>query len=724
MRTGLFALTLFIASALSFVAQPMIGKRLLPLMGGTPGVWAACLVFFQVALLLGYLYAHRIAVVPRVHLLTLPVVLLAFGVSTFATGQPLPVIAEWLPRGDDYPFLPLLATLTLAIGVPFVVLTATAPLLMRWYGDKEHSYALYSASNLGSLLGLFGYPLLVEPWLNIAAQQQAWAVGVSGCLILIGCCALWSSKEVTSLRSSTQDVPLYDWLTWTGLAALPAALLTSVSSVLTAEVAPVPMLWVVPLALYLVSFIVVFSGWSEGVHRVVWRVSTPLILLVSVVLLTRAADPIWLVGALHLSAFVGICFVCHGELVLRRPPAERLTLFTLALAAGGAAGGLLVGLVAPLLFARLGMIEYPLALVVACLVRPHHLGHDDNWRTIDVAYAVVIGLLTLMLIISASYLPEATENSEPLIRLAKSGLKCCVPVVATFALVWRRWRFAMSLAAVFLASAADESPSGTVLYTERTFFGTVQVVRSRDGRFVRLVHGATQHGQQRADQRERPTPLLYYHPSGPIGRLFRVLPPTRTKRVGVIGMGCGAMAAYGREGERWTFFEIDPAVIRIAQDERYFTFLATCAAKLELDAGDGRQRLALRDELYDVLVLDAFNSDAIPTHLLTREAMGLYLDRLAANGLLVFHVSNRYLDLPPLLARLAAERGLVWRVDHDTISDPTTGKLPSSWVVVARDEEALALLDRDRRWERTPVRAGMVWTDHYSPLLAVWRREE
>ncbi|MGL4555358.1 MAG: spermidine synthase, partial [Gemmataceae bacterium] len=493
MRTGLFALTLFASAALSFTAQPMVGKVLLPLLGGTPAVWATCLVFFQAALLAGYLYAHRTAAAAprrqaRRHLLALLLPPAAFAAGVAWVGDPVPVAAGLLPGGEDYPFLPLLAVLTLAIGVPFATLAATAPLLMRWYGPGPRAYTLYAASNAGSLVGLLGYPLLVEPWLPLPAQQWAWAAGVVGCLALTGVCGLLASDAAPPV---TQVPTLWsEWLGWAGLAALPSALLTSVSAVLTAEVAPVPLLWVVPLALYLISFIVVFAGWGERTHRAVWRGSVPLVLFVALVLVTRSADPFVLVSGLHLAAFTGVCLVCHGELVLRRPPAERLTAFTLALAAGGVAGGLAAGLAAPLVFCRVGFAEYPVALVLACLVRPRGVGPDDGFRPADLGWAVLVGLGTLGLVAAAARLLGPPEMSDPLSRLVRYGVKYGPPLAVAFALVWRRWRFALCLGAVFLAAAADDGPDGVTLYTERNFFGTVQVVRSRDGRFVQLVHGA------------------------------------------------------------------------------------------------------------------------------------------------------------------------------------------------------------------------------------------
>lgn len=730
MRTCLFAVTLFLSAALSFLVQPLVGKLLLPLLGGTPAVWNTCLVFFQAALLLGYSYAHGSAGMPaarqaRWHWLVLLVPVLAFGLGVALVGDPLPVVARLLPTGQDNPILALLLVLLLAVGVPFAVLATTAPLLQRWHGGAG-SYALYVASNAGSLVGLLGYPLLIEPWLPLPVQQWAWSGGVVVSLGLIAACGLLARDGPVE---ANQPAPRRLALGWVALAALPAALLTSVSSVLTSEIAPVPLLWVVPLALYLLSFIVVFAGWSERAQAVTWRVAIPFVLFVVLMLMTHSTEPLLLAGLLHLGCFFLLCLTCHGQLVLRRPPTAQLTAFYLALATGGVLGSLVAGLLAPVVFWRAGLLEYPLALILTTFVRPRQ-PVPVRFAWLDVVFPLVLGLGTVGLILLAPVvlgeLPADGHVDQPLYRAARLGFTFGVPLALTFALVWRPVRFALALTALLLASWADTTILGRVLTTERNFFGCLRVVESRDGKFRRLIHGATQHGQQATASQGKPTPLLYYHPTGPIGRVLAALPDARRRRVGAVGLGCGAIAAYAKPGEVWTFFEIDPAVARLAQDTRYFTFLATCEGDWTIDLGDARRRLGQRDDLFDVLILDAFSSDAIPVHLLTREALALYLDRLAPQGVLAFHVSNRYLDLPPLLARLGDERGLVVRVDHDytTESERAAGKSASSWVVLVRQEADLGRLARDVRWFTVPVVSGPIWTDQFSNLLGVWRREE
>jgi hypothetical protein len=745
----LFAVTLFLSAALLFLVQPLVGKLLLPLAGGTPAVWNTCLVFFQALLLLGYLYAHRST--SRLgarrqagwHLpvLLAPPLAFALGLAWFAS--PLPVLAWLLPADQDYPVFGLLALLAIAVGVPFLVLSTTAPLLQSWFARSgrpagRDPYFLYAASNAGSLLGLLGYPFLVEPNLPLANQQRLWAIGVVVCLALVAICAVVSRRggtEVVGWRGIVLPAAPLERarvLRWVVLAALPSGLLVSVTAHLTTDVAPVPLLWVVPLALYLWSFIVVFAWWPARLHRLLGRVTPMLLVFLTVALVTGATEPLAPVATLHLLAFLAVALLCHGELAGDRPPAGQLTAFYLWLSAGGVLGGLLCALVAPLVFARLGLVEYPLALLLAALVRPAADRPPGGWRWSDLLAPVALGLVTaaLMLLVPRWLGPAPAQESPDYLpdRLLRVGLMVGAPAAVSFALVRRPMRFALCLGALFLAGTLDREQRGLVLLTRRNFFGTLQVNRTLDGTFVRLVHGNTRHGQQRLDEDGPPRPMMYYHERGPVGRLLRSLPEKRLKRVGVVGLGVGAMAAYARPGQEWTFYEIDPAVVRIARDSDHFTFLEHCRGECAIVLGDARRELARESEgTFDLLAIDAFSSDAIPVHLLTREALALYVALLRPNGLLVMHLSNRYLDLPPLVGRLAADHDppLVARKDEDWATDEERedGKYASTWVVLARREADLGKLAKDPRWQRIrPARAG--WTDDFSNLLSVWKGDE
>ncbi|MBN9119553.1 MAG: fused MFS/spermidine synthase, partial [Planctomycetes bacterium] len=739
MLPALYAVTLFVGAALLFLVQPLVGKLLLPLVGGTPGVWNACMVFFQIVLLAGYLYAHRSTGKLGVrrqavfHLLVLGIVVLVFKIAVATTGSPVPVAASILPDDQDSSalvFVQLSAAVGVAVGVPFFVLSTTSPLLQRWFASTGHfsardPYFLYAASNAGSLLGLLAYPLLIEPRLTLAHQQWVFAGGVMGYVGLVFACALTViRKPATVQEHAIRNGPKPDgWRVarWVALAALPSSLLLGVTTHMSTDLAPVPLLWVVPLALYLVSFILVFARWPDGVHRFVGRVTPMLILFVVVTLLTNAAEPLGLVGALHLSAFFGVCLVCHGELAKDRPPPEHLTAFYFWMSLGGVLGGVFNALVAPIVFEKVGMVEYPLALVLAAAVRPRGDDPGPGLRTADVALVLVLLGLSVGLVLAVPQFvtvpiePDAPDALSA--RLLRGGLMFGLPSVAAFALVRKPARYALSLAALFVAGAFESKHFGETLYMERNFFGVIRVTRSPDGKFTRLIHGTTIHGQQRIDEDGPPRPMTYYHQKGPIGHVFESLPPGRVKKVGVVGLGTGAVAAYARPGQEWTFYEIDPAVVRVARDTRYFRFLSSCeerGARCDVVLGDARRQLTKApDGEFDVIILDGFCSDAIPVHLLTREALRLYVSKLSPHGVLAMHVSNVHLDLPPIIARLADDHNppLQVRACHDSPTDAQRldGKTESQWMILARTEDDLRPMlphghpPRPTRWDVLPL---------------------
>ncbi|HEX2091128.1 MAG TPA: fused MFS/spermidine synthase [Longimicrobiaceae bacterium] len=720
---AVFTAAIFLSAFLLFLVQPMFSRMVLPLLGGTPAVWNTCMLFFQAALLAGYLYAHAsVRALPvtgqtGVHLALLAVAFLALPIAVGGEG----------PEGGAAPIPWLLLRMAATVGLPFFALSGTGPLLQRWFAHTGHPdagnpYFLYAASNLGSMLALLGYPLFLEPRLRLAEQSAAWAAGYGLLILLVGACAV-------ALRGSRRDLPVAEapspveeaspvsWRErsfWVLLAFVPSSLFLSVTTLITTDIAPAPMFWVVPLAIYLLTLTLTFARRPPIPHVLMLRLQPSLVVAVAVLIFLGFSYNPMLLIPLHLALLFVTAMVCHGELARRRPPVRWLTEFYLWLSVGGVLGGIFNVLMAPAVFAHL--VEYPVAVALACAVRPRPRGAETrSSRVLD--WLLPLGFLAVLVPITRS-----SVFTAPAIDLKFAGTAALVAVVC----VWfarSPVRLALGVGAVLLLGVLNDQRGGRVLLAERTFFGRYTVREVEDaGRFHSLVHGTTLHGAQSLDPAERREPLTYYRRGGPLGQVFASLPRRPERRVAVVGLGTGTSAAYGAPGERWTYFEIDPAVVRIARDPRLFTYLADSPSGIRVVLGDARLSLAeVPDRSYDLILLDAFSSDAIPIHLITREALGLYLAKLAPGGVLVFHLSNRYLELEPVLGALARERGLVARVGSADAADSRYGSA-STWAVLARREEDLGTLLQDPRWVPLPVWPGLrPWTDDFSNLLGVLR---
>jgi hypothetical protein len=737
----LFAVTLFVSAGLLFCVEPLVGKMVLPLLGGSPAVWNTCLVFFQASLLAGYLYAHASSswLRPRAQV-ALHISLLAWAALALPIAFP-PWIIERLPYDSD-PVPWLLLLLVVVVGLPFVVVAASAPLLQNWFALSGHTegrdpYYLYAASNLGSMLALIGYPLIWEPMWSLDVQSEVWTAGYGLLLVLtIGCgyCAWRLNNGIgTPARSASEGNPreprptLERCLRWLVLSLVPSSLLLGVTTYVTTDLAAMPLLWVIPLALYLLSFILVFARAELVPHR--WMVQTlpVLALLAAFTMMRSTATPVWQLIVLHWLTLFVACMVCHGELARARPAPRYLTAYYLWIALGGVLGGLATVFLAPWLF-RGTVLEYPLALVLACLLRPGPGLRDSSSenRWLDLTVPGFIGVLCLLLVATRGAIDEALGQLGWATALV-------VPALACWLCAARPMRFALSLAVVFLIfSATTGSGGGRVLFVERNFFGIIRV--QEDEQFRRLNHGSTLHGLQHRGpdgQPDQPQEALsYFHRSGPIGQVFELYERRCTaglpRRVAVTGLGVGALASYAQPGEQWTYYELDPAMERAAQG--YFTFLKAAerrGATIRIVLGDARLRLqSTRDEPYGLIVLDAFSSDAVPTHLLSREALELYRSKRASGGLLAFNVTNRYLDLKRVLADLAQNAHMIClSQDHTPNNDEKdAGLMPSQWVVLADSVEDLGSLGRDPRWRQLDGKLGTrVWSDAYSNVLDVFK---
>lgn len=730
----LFAITIFLASALLFLVEPMIGKMLLPDFGGAPAVWNTCLAFFQAAVLAGYGYAlalahWRIGRQAAVHAaaLALPLVVLPFAVRP-----------EWVAQGQSEPMLALAAILCTTVGLPFVVLASTSPLLQQWLAATRHRHAgdpyyLYAASNAGSMLGLLAYPLAVEPHLTLDQQSRIWAAGYAVFAALVAACAVavWrqhgqpTDKEPSPPKKAAarQATPPDRWmrLRWIALAFIPSSLLLGVTSYLSTDISPVPMIWIVPLALYLLSFMLVFSRLPAWLPRL-FAVALPLLVLAQIYHLFTSHGSenysMWRLTAIHLATFFSAAMVCHGELAGRRPAATFLSQYYLWLSLGGVLGGLFNALVAPLVFDSLA--EYPLAMSLACAASPWVMWRwPANRWWLDVVTAVVFGLVSALIL----FLNWQEKSDAPI-------LFC---VMICFLTVGRPLAFGLCAAAIFVAIGVYDDVVDHVVLRKRDFYGVLVVQTNLDKEFYALTHGRIRHGQQRRgnDLAVRDVPLIYYYPSGPIGQVFGANLSLLKERapVAVVGLGVGSLASYGRGGQEFTFYEIDPQVERIARDDRYFTFLRDSKADCRVVLGDAR--LALRaapDRHYGLIVVDAFSGDAIPVHLLTHEAMELYLRKLVPGGLLAFHISNQFLDLAPVLGNLAQASGLVGLDQNDfdiSLDETAAGKSTSHWVVLARRERDFGRLIADDRWRRLAAAPELpLWTDDYTSLWGIVRQRQ
>lgn len=732
----LFAITIFLGAALLFLVQPIAAKLILPLLGGSPAVWNSCMLFFQAALLGGYCLAHILGKLrPRLQTtlyalaLALPIVgSIAFHRLILATPTTTP------PPVSSSPIPWLLAALSFMVGAPFLFVSAAGPLLQRWFSATSHSsakdpYFLYAASNAGSMLGLLGYPFLVEPWLTLTEQRRAWSIAFGLFAILVACCAVALKRNPTPEPSitSNQSAPVQS-LTWKQralwllLAFIPSSLTLGVTQHISTDIAAVPLLWVLPLSIYLLTFIIAFSK-----HTIpalfISRVLPILVLCLAVIALLNSREPIAVITAFHLLGLFACALLCHTRLATSRPDPSHLTEFYLLIAVGGVLGGIFNAILAPLLFSSL--VEYPVVLVLAllCRTRPASAQPDRALMTLLLSSAAPLAVAAFLL---------SFPRLGPNLGLTSAGtlqaLWIAIPAVLCLTVYRFTIPFALALAAMFAVAIHYANVASANLELTRTFFGILRL--SRDGDYVTLIHNTTTHGLQNRSEAKRRIPLGYYHNSGPIGQVFETFGATPLfDRVGLVGLGSGALAAYGRPGQEMTFHEIDPAIVRIAENPNYFTYLSDSRATHRIILGDGRLTLAqVPDAHYGLIVLDAFSSDSIPIHLITREAIALYLTKLAPHGLLAFHISNHFLDLAPVLSRNADALGLamLWRKDEfdaktEKVMDDQ-GIYSSNWVLLARDPADFGTLPNDKKWLRAKSTPDApLWTDDYSNILSVFQ---
>ena len=707
-------------SWLLFSLEPMASRLLLPRLGGTPTVWITCLMFFQAALLAGYAYAHlSIRFLGIRRQAALQVVLIALSLLF------LPISLESGGGSDAYatPVSSVLGLLTSSIGIPFMVLASIGPIAQRWVSDaldERDPYFLYAASNLGSLLALLSYPFLFEPLLTLTSQKLAWSVLYAAVVLSVSAIA-WNVSRLRHVKQpavaeivSGAPVTARDRLKWLLYAAVPSSLLMGVTSFISTDLGAFPLLWVIPLALYLLTYALVFARRPPLPHALLLRIEPHVIVVAAVSLFWSIALRGMPFVVLHLALLFVIAMVCHGELARSRPDASHLTEFYLWIAVGGLLGGIFNALIAPVLFED--VYEYALAIAIAGALRP---GVGRSRTRLD----FLAPALFAVVLFAATW--NFGEPPDPVPTAVTFGA-----AIVLFSFRNHPRRFSLALALVFVVGLTRTafSPIGRpILETERSFFGVYRVVQDSSGRIRMLENATTVHGAQGLEAGMRLEPLSYYSRRGPAGDVFSktAAASRRSRRIAVVGLGVGSLACYGRPHETITFYEIDPLVARLATDTRHFTLLRDCPPRSRIVFGDARLTLAkAKAASVDILVIDAFSSDAIPVHLLTREAIEEYMRVLAPNGVLAIHISNEYMDLEPLVSALASDLGLLARVRRDL--SPQRKQLlsfahaPSLWVVVARDASALGAIDSDSAWVE-PHRSLRVkaWTDDFSNIVSV-----
>jgi len=745
MTRFIFSLGIFVGSFLLFLIQPMVGKILLPVFGGVPAVWTTCMLFFQAALLAGYLYAERsIGLLGFRKQSVTHLFLLLCGLFFL----PLDIDLADARNAVHQPTFWLFSRLTVSVGYLFFLIAANAPLLQRYYSysgqnDASDPYFLYSASNAGSLLALVTYPFLFEPLLRVSQQKGFWSALYLIQIFLVFFCISrikrQSEAEVSQRNSDAGRLPLKNALIWTFLGFVPCSAMLAVTTHIATDIASGPLLWIFPLSIYLISFILVFAKnpvWRE----IKWERRLIHGALLSIILYHfLISDPVWLVIPLHFLTLFLVCMYFHGQLARMRPSAEHLNSYFVWMSVGGIAGGVFNGLVAPLAFAT--QAEYVITMLIAGLAISLFSSNDPEHVFGKTEKALLTAAYLILIITLHGRFPDIESHFLPL-----GAIQLFVFTTVFLSLLFRFRTVKLALLIVVYVAGQLFGTTGSLnLLTTRSFFGILKVNRviSQDaekfGRaqapvdvFYRLSHGTTIHGIERKVDIRPVFPLAYYSRESPIGAIFRAGRINRaSQNIGIIGLGCGTLAWYGRPWQHFDFYEIDPEVIRIAENPAYFTYLKDCRASWKNIVGDARINLqAMPDKSYDLLVIDAYSSDAVPTHLLTVEAFRLYRSKLKDDGILALHTSNRYFDLPPVIRRICDEIGMRTMVGNDNpknyslrYDDYDMAMLSKSqWVAATDSDSAARMLQIFWQWESLPEKTGVdLWTDDHASLFQVYK---
>lgn len=731
----IFSATIFLSAFLLFSVQPFFAKMVLPRLGGSPGVWSVAMVFFQSVLLLGYCYSHFITKYLQLrHAVALHAVVLL----TAFVFLPIAIPAGWDTPPESGQAFWLLALFGVSVGLPFFGVSTTGPLMQAWFARTGHPHAsdpyfLYGASNIGSFASLFLFVALFEPWFAVTAQSHMWTAGFGALAAMIMLCGYLTIRQspATSSQSvlvqakagDTERPTTLQVLRWIGLAFVPSGMLVAVTAHISTDVAAAPLLWVIPLSLYLLTFVFAFQRnplvsaatlsryipWTAAVMVIVFYASTHM--------------PIWLVLGGNIGAFFVAALICHSILASYRPPAANLTSFYMWMSFGGVLGGIFASIVSPVTFDWIA--EYPI-LVLALLFCSSSIYRVGRNNSIKIATFGILASITLYLAFSLGLLPAFEKNGV---------VAVCVIALAVLAALARLRSQAMFLVlvAVMIPLVVINQQVKNGVYAERSFFGVLRVTETADGGYRKLLHGTTLHGAMAIDDRsqaEKPEPLTYYHESGAIAVALRAAQEAKGGRIGhgaIVGLGTGSLLCHKRSGEEWTVYEIDKSIIDTASDPKHFRFVPECAPDTTMVLGDARIMLDKEPPAkFDYLLIDAFSSDSIPVHLLTREAVRMYMDKLTDDGLLVLHISNRYFEMESLVAAIARDEGLL--VKQTRIVGPKDHRhseliLGPHVAVMARSEDALGSIATDERWFVPDPKDTEAWTDDYSDILSALLRK-
>ena len=724
-----FAASLLLAAGLLFNIQPMVGKMLLPLVGGTPAVWNVAMAFFQLSLLLGYFVAHGLSRLPA----WLHAMAYVAALAIAALFLPISLPADWRPVADQYAPFQVLGLLVTSIAVPFIALSLSAPTLQRLFSATRHEraadpYFLYAASNLGSFIGLLIYPLVLEPRFDVLTQTNIWKHVYMGLIGLSVVCLLLqllhpAKRDQTATTPNLPHSTAPSWQQrgfWVLLAAIPSSLTLGVTTYITSDVSPTPMMWVLTLGLYLLTYIFAFAKRGEKLRQFNLNYYQLLGCMSMATILIPLAKP-WTTVAIDLTAFFSIALACHTLLSHTRPPSDRLTEFYFWLSLGGAIGGSFNAFLAPLVFNQ--FYEFPIAILLGLLV---YMPTNTVMENAKVRQAAAGGMIVLILIVIACNVFKLIENDN-LLRMLM------VFFISSSMIILRALRVTFALAgAGLIAAMALSGLYHNRIYLARDFFGVISVMNTHNDQenfdYRVLNHGNTSHGFQIITPTPQTTPTAYYSPISPIAQVFERIAP---KDVALIGLGSGALNCYAGPDSNFHFIEIDPLVVQVAKE--YFTFLSDCKPP-KITVGDGRLELAKLDERFDAIIIDAFSSDSIPVHVITTEAVQMYLQHLKPNGIIIAHISSRFFQLDPMLGAIAAKLDLqawlgttmLFSIKKDRID------LPNQWVVMApKDRDLSALLAPATSgtpgvdtpyWTAIELDPAIrPWSDGYSNLLAVMK---